>query len=192
MFVFTVYIIYNIYVYVCMHVYMYVICMLYQHYVHHLYSFIHHHPAGHQLRHVILQSWGGVATWGRAGFGDDPRRSKSRQRGRLLDCLELQGLGNIPLRRSLESSKKHPFHTVDGPAKSESPVDRSLIPILIGFQPSFWWCRISSIFLPSTVDSNSRDDPRSLGISPPLRHSLIRQACGETVRMLWRPFQCVR
>ena len=135
---------------------------------------------------------GGVATWGRAGFGDDPRRSKSRQRGRLLDCLELQGLGNIPLRRSLESSKKHPFHTVDGPAKSESPVDRSLIPILIGFQPSFWWCRISSIFLPSTVDSNSRDDPRSLGISPPLRHSLIRQACGETVRMLWRPFQCVR
>ena len=147
----------HVYVYIYIYIYMYVISTLLSS------SFIHHHPAWHQLRHVILQSWGGVATWGRPGLRDDPRRSKSRsksrQRGRLLDCLELQGLGNCSLRRSLESSKNHPFHTVDGPAKSESPVDRSLIPILIGFQPSFRWCRISSIFLPSTVDSNSGDDP---------------------------------
>ena len=33
-------------------------------------------------------------------------------------------------------------------AKSESPVDRWFIPLFIGFQPSFWWCRISQ---PSTI-----------------------------------------
>ena len=34
--------------------------------------------------------------------------------------------------------------TVDGPAKSESPVDMVVnIPLFIGFQPSFSWCRIS-------------------------------------------------
>ena len=112
MFVFTVYIIYNIYVYVCMHVYMYVICMLYQHYVHHLYSFIHHHPAGHQLRHVILQSWGGVATWGRAGFGDDPRRSSPFQKPstRLaFGLLRTPRVGKHPTSEKLRILKKTSF-----------------------------------------------------------------------------------
>ena len=115
-----IYCIYNIkyicicmYACICIYIYMYVISTLLSS------SFIHHHPAWHQLRHVILQSWGGVATWGRPGLRDDPRRSKSRsksrQRGRLLDCLELQGLGNCSLRRSLESSKNHPFHSQRNP-----------------------------------------------------------------------------
>jgi hypothetical protein len=33
--------------------------------------------------------------------------------------------------------------TVDG--RNPAPVDRWLIPLFIGLQPSFWWCRISSI-----------------------------------------------
>ena len=36
--------------------------------------------------------------------------------------------------------------TVDG--RNPAPVDRWLIPLFLGFQPSFWWCRISQ---PSTV-----------------------------------------
>ena len=33
--------------------------------------------------------------------------------------------------------------TVDG--RNPAPVDRWFIPWFLGFQPSFWWCRISSI-----------------------------------------------
>ena len=29
--------------------------------------------------------------------------------------------------------------------RNPAPVDRSFIPLFIGCQPSFWWCRISSI-----------------------------------------------
>ena len=32
--------------------------------------------------------------------------------------------------------------TVDG-LRNPAPVDRWFIPLLMGFQPSFWWCRIS-------------------------------------------------
>ena len=37
-------------------------------------------------------------------------------------------------------------HTVDG--RNPAPVDRWFLPLFIGCQPSFWWCRISQ---PSTV-----------------------------------------
>ena len=43
-------------------------------------------------------------------------------------------------------SNNSPGHTVDG--KNPAPVDRWFLPLLslfIGFQPSFWWCRISPI-----------------------------------------------
>jgi hypothetical protein len=35
------------------------------------------------------------------------------------------------------------FTTVDG--RNPAPIDRWFIPLFIGFQPSFWWCRISPI-----------------------------------------------
>ena len=38
------------------------------------------------------------------------------------------------------------IHTVNG--RNPAPVDRWLIPLFTGFQPSVWWCRISQ---PSTV-----------------------------------------
>ena len=38
---------------------------------------------------------------------------------------------------------QNPKNTVDG--RIPAPVDRWFIPLFMGFQPSFWWCRISSI-----------------------------------------------
>ena len=58
--------------------------------------------------------------------------------------LSMGKSGKIPSHRWVKMG----ITTVDGPPKSESLVDRWFIPLFIGFQPSFWWCRISQ---PSTA-----------------------------------------
>ena len=45
--------------------------------------------------------------------------------------------------------------------RNPAPVDRLFIPLFIGFQPSFWWCRISSIHC-STHHSGDYHSQRSL------------------------------
>jgi len=43
---------------------------------------------------------------------------------------------------TISNTKDIKQNTVDG--RNPAPVDRWFIPWFIGFQPSFWWCRISS------------------------------------------------
>ena len=53
-------------------------------------------------------------------------------------------------------------NTVDG--RNPAPVDRwfRFIPLFIGFQPSFWWCRISSIHSMSRATPTAYIGPTGL------------------------------
>ena len=58
--------------------------------------------------------------------------------------LRLGRLGILP---------RIPSDTVDG--RNPAPVDRWFIPLFIGFQPSFWWCRISPISITARLVRHS-------------------------------------
>ena len=47
------------------------------------------------------------------------------------------------MERERETLEVNTVNTVDG--RNLAPVKRLFIPLFIGFQPSFWWCRISFI-----------------------------------------------
>ena len=86
--------------------------------------------------------------------------------------------------------------TVGGPAKSKSPVDRWLIPLFIGFQPSFWWCRSTkpwtATWYPSVVkDGKSLNSMEVVMGENHLKIEVLMEFWWENHRTKWGMFPCL-